>query len=127
MLSNPTVFSLAAIRSSLDIFNRAGGIGPLREKSLRLTGYLRFLLEAELGRQIAIFTPRAAAEHGCQLSLSVRGDGVSGKEIFERIQRAGVACDWRKPDVIRVAPVPLYNRFAEMFDFVRILKEAMNG
>ena len=59
---------------------------------------------------------------GCQLSLSVRSDRFPGREVYRRLEAAGVACDWREPDVIRVAPTPLYNTFADVYEFVRILR-----
>ena len=121
-LSNPPILSLAAIRASLDVFGEAGGMAPLREKSERLTGYLECLLEAECPDAIAILTPRNPAEHGCQLSLRVKTQHIEGKNLFARLTAAGVTCDWREPDVIRVAPVPLYNQFEEVYRFVDILK-----
>ncbi len=122
-LSNPPILSLAAIRASLDVFSEAGGIRPLRQKSEKLTGYLEFLLEAELGDEIEILTPRAPEHRGCQLSLRVKTGG--DKALYEGITAAGVACDWREPDVIRVAPVPLYNRFEDVYCFVEILKASL--
>ncbi|MGH8536782.1 MAG: kynureninase [Gammaproteobacteria bacterium] len=119
-LSNPPILSLAAMRGSLAVFSEAGGMGPLRKKSEALTGYLEFLLEAMLAGRIEIITPREPSERGCQLSLRVKT--THGRGLFEKITAAGVACDWREPDVIRVAPVPLYNRFEEVHRFVEILK-----
>jgi kynureninase len=124
-LSNPPILSLAAIRGSLEIFLEAGGMAPLREKSVRLTGYLEWLLRRELSDAVEILTPREPERRGCQLSLRIRKAGASGKEVFRRIEAAGVACDWREPDVVRVAPVPLYNRFEEVFRFVEILRGAL--
>ena len=128
MVSNSTILSLAAIRASLELFGEAGGIAPLREKSLKLTGYLRFLIETRLKGAIDIITPREPSAHGCQLSLSIKDDArVAGRGIFEKIERAGVSCDWREPNVIRVAPTPLYNNFSEVFRFVQILEEAVRS
>ena len=122
-LSNPPILSLAAIRASLDVFMEAGGMEPLREKSLRLTGYLEWLLEREIGDAIEILTPKDPRHRGCQLSLRVKAhSGGSGRTVFEKVEASGVTCDWRQPDVIRVAPVPLYNRFEEVYRFVEILK-----
>ena len=123
-LSNPPILSLAAIRASLDVFMEAGGMEPLREKSLRLTGYLEWLLEREVGDAVEILTPADPNRRGCQLSLRVASKG-SGRAVFERLEASGVACDWREPDVIRVAPVPLYNRYAEVHRFVEILRGAL--
>jgi kynureninase len=126
-LSNPPILSLAAIRASLDTIKQAGGIQLLREKSLRLTGYLRYLLNNELGDVIEILTPAKDDEHGCQLSLTVNTQGIDGKVVFERIEAAGVTCDWRYPNVIRVAPVPLYNRYQDCYRFVQILKQSLQS
>jgi kynureninase len=117
-LSNPPILSLAAIRASLDVFEEAGGVGALREKSVRLTAHLEAAIEAEAGEAVEIITPREPERRGCQLSLRVRGEG---RAVFERLGAAGVTCDWREPDVIRVAPVPLYNTFGEVERFARLL------
>lgn len=119
-LSNPPILSLAAIRAALDVFAEAGHMAPLRAKSLRLTGYLEWLLERELGGRVEIITPREPDRRGCQLSLKLKGG--SGKDIFARLEQAGVTGDWREPNVIRIAPVPLYNRFEDCYRFVDILK-----
>jgi len=119
-LSNPPILSLAAVRASLDTFRDAGFMGPLRTKSESLTGYLDRLLAEELGKPVRRITPRAPAARGCQLSLGIAGG--AGKDVFRGIEEAGVTCDWREPDVIRVAPVPLYNRYEDCFRFVEILK-----
>jgi len=123
-LSNPPILSLAAIRASLDVFLEAGGMEPLREKSLRLTAYLEWLLRRELADAVEILTPADPRQRGCQLSLRVTSSG-SGRTVFEKLEASGVTCDWREPDVIRVAPVPLYNRFAEVHRFVEILRGAL--
>ena len=123
-LSNPPILSLAAIRASLDVFLEAGGMEPLREKSLRLTGYLEWLLQRDLGDSVDILTPADPSQRGCQLSLRVESSG-SGRTVFEKLEASGVTCDWREPDVIRVAPVPLYNRYEEVYRFVAILGKAL--
>jgi kynureninase len=123
-LSNPPILSLAAIRGSLDVFMEAGGMEPLREKSVRLTGYLEWLLKEELGASIEILTPPDPACRGCQLSLRVK-EPASGRSVFRKLEASGVTCDWREPDVIRAAPVPLYNRYEEAWRFVQILKKAL--
>jgi kynureninase len=123
-LSNPPILSLAAIRASLDVFREAGGMEPLREKSLRLTGYLEWLLARETGNAVEILTPSDPRRRGCQLSLKVKSN-TSGRKVFERLEASGVTCDWREPDVIRVAPVPLYNRYEEVHRFVEILRNAL--
>jgi kynureninase len=126
-LSNPPILSLAAIRASLEVFEEAGGMAPLREKSIRLTGYLEWLLHRELADAVEIFTPADPAARGCQLSFRVRPGRSDGPTVFRRIEAAGVTCDWRDPDVIRVAPVPLYNGFREVHRFVGILRDAVAG
>ena len=123
-LSNPPILSLAAIRASLEVFTEAGGMEPLREKSLRLTGYFEWLLRRNLGSSVEIITPADPNQRGCQLSLRVKSNR-SGKTVFEKLEASGVTCDWREPDVIRVAPVPLYNRFEEVHRFVEILRGSL--
>ena len=124
-LSNPPILSLAAIRASLDVFLEAGGMEPLREKSLRLTGYFEWLLERELADSVEILTPHDPNRRGCQLSLRVKAQPGSGRTVLEKLEASGVACDWREPDVIRAAPVPLYNRYEEVHRFVEILRGAL--
>jgi len=122
-LSNPPILSLAAIRGSLDVFMEAGGMEPLREKSLRLTGYLEWLLGREVGDSVEILTPREPGRRGCQLSIRVKANSSgSGRTVLEKLEASGVTSDWREPDVIRVAPVPLYNRYEEVYRFVEILR-----
>ena len=124
-LSNPPILSLAAVRASLDLFAEAGYIAPLRGKSERLTGYLEWLLAERLGERIEIITPHEPHRRGCQLSLKVtRG---SGRALFDRLEAAGVVGDWREPDVIRVAPTPLYNRFEDCWRFVETLRNMLEG
>lgn len=126
-LSNPPILSLAAIRASLDTVKQAGGIKALVQKSQMLTDYLRFLLDAELGEDIKTLTPLEKGAYGCQLSLTVDTHGLEGKTVFDRIEEAGVTGDWRYPNVIRVAPVPLYNSFEDCFRFVQILKQSLQA
>jgi kynureninase len=118
--SNPPILSLAAIRAALEVFREAGGMGPLRAKSLRLTAYLAALIERELPGHIEVLTPGEPDRRGCQLSLRIKTGG--GRRWFERITAAGITCDWREPDVMRVAPVPLYNRFEDVYRFVEALE-----
>ncbi|WP_223786684.1 kynureninase [Marinicella meishanensis] len=123
-LSNPPILSLAAIRASLDTFKQAGGIDALRDKSKQLTAYMRFLLQQRLPEQVQIITPDDPLS-GCQLSLTITTEQHSGQAIFAAIEAAGVTGDWREPNVIRVAPVPLYNRFTDCHRFVEILEAAL--
>ncbi len=126
-LSNPPILSLAAINASLDVFKQAGYMQPLREKSLKLTGYLEWLLQQELGDKLHIITPTNPDERGCQLSLTVALDGKDGKQVFDAIEKQGVTADWRYPNVIRVAPVPLYNSFQDVYRFVQLLKAELDA
>jgi len=115
-LSNPPILALAPLQASLGMFDRAG-MDALRVKSLGLTGYLEYLLQ-QLPGQSRLITPTHAAERGAQLSIRLES---GGKAVFDAVQREGVLCDFRNPDVIRVAPVPLYNTFLEVWQFSRIL------
>jgi kynureninase len=124
-LSNPPVLSLAAIRGSLDTIKMAGGIIELRKKSIKLTQYMTELISRELGDKIRIITPSNEAERGCQLSLMINVDGLDGKAMFTALEENGVTTDWREPNVIRVAPVPLYNKFQDIYHFIRLLKECL--
>lgn len=123
-LSNPPVLGMAALLASLEIFT-AAGMTRLREKSVALTGFLEQRLDEALGGAVEILTPRTPARRGCQLSLRLREGAAAGREVFGQLGEAGVVCDWREPDVIRVAPVPLYNRFADVERFVSILSGAL--
>lgn len=122
-LSNPPILSLAAIRAALDIFREAGFMLPLREKSLRLTGYLEWLLVKALGDKIEIITPNDPGSRGAQLSLIVKANHYSGRQLFDHLAASGVTVDWREPNVIRVAPAPLYNSFEDCYRFVQIFTE----
>jgi len=124
-LSNPPVLSLAAIRGSLDTIKIAGGISELRKKSLKLSQYMMDLIALELKDSIRVITPTNDHERGCQLSLMVTVEGLDGKAMFNALEANGVTTDWREPNVIRVAPVPLYNSYQDVFHFVRILKECL--
>jgi kynureninase len=118
-LSNPPILPLAALRASLDIFDEIG-IERLREKSIRLTGYMEQLLIAARIPGLKIITQSVPEARGAQLSLLVPG----GRSVYERLTSLGVISDWREPSVIRVAPVPLYNSFTDVFHFVNALKSA---
>lgn len=117
-LSNPPILSLAAIRASLEIFNKVG-IDNLVSKSKKLTDYLVFLLKSLETNRIEIITP---IDRGCQISIKVlRTD----KNLFKKITDYGVIADWREPDVIRIAPVPLYNSFFDVWSFYNILNKLL--
>lgn len=120
-LSNAPILPMAALRASLDIFVRAGAMPALRAKSIAQIEFLDRRLEESLGDRIENITPKALAARGCQFALRVtNGDG---RATFEALEEARVFCDWREPDVIRVAPVPLYNSFDDIDRFVDILEE----
>ena len=120
-LSNPPILSLAAVRASLNVFTEAGGIAPLREKSLKLTAYFEDLLTESLGDRVNIITPSNPDERGCQLSFELVG--IEGRAIQDELKSRGMMTDWREPNVIRAAPVPLYNSFEDVFRFVETLEE----
>lgn len=120
-LSNPPIFSLTPLIASLSLFEDAG-MDRLRQKSIALTGYLEAMLDELLPDQVRILTPREPTQRGCQLSLSLAGGREHGRAVFEAISDAGVIADWREPDVIRIAPVPLYNTFEDVWRFVDILR-----
>ncbi len=120
-LSNPSIFAAAPLLASLEQFDRAG-IDTLRARSIRLTGYLELLLGTWLGEDVDILTPSNIEARGCQLSLRLNKPANEARAIHERLSRAGYICDWREPDVIRVAPVPLYNTFVDVWAFADALK-----
>ena len=119
-ISNPPIFSMAPLRASLEIFDDGGGMEPLRAKSIRLTGYLEFLLTEIGSKKFTVITPRNPDERGCQLSILAH---EHPKELLKELETAGVKCDFREPNVIRVAPTPLYNTFHEVWRFTRILAQ----
>jgi kynureninase len=120
-LSNAPVFSMAPLLASLDLFDAAGMVN-LRAKSLTLTSYLEYLLSQIQSNRIRIITPKNPDERGCQLSIQVKN---SDKSLFNAISEKGIIADWREPDVIRVAPVPLYNSFHDCWKFNEILKNTL--
>jgi kynureninase len=136
-ISNPPILSMAPLRASLSVFDEAGGMEALRTKSIKLTGYLQFLLSEPDGHSSAghsrlatgrvrptggltVITPRERDARGCQLSILVH---EHPKELFRKLEDAGVKCDFREPNVIRAAPTPLYNTFHEVWRFAKILAE----
>jgi kynureninase len=116
-LSNPPILALAPLRASLALFDQAG-MAALRGKSERLTGYLLDLLDTLPPGRCEVITPREPAARGCQVSLRIVDAPRAAQKALES---AGVVCDFREPDVVRAAPVPLYNTFHEVWSFVRIL------
>ncbi len=122
-LSNPPILPLAALRASLELFDQAR-IEKLRQKSKLLTGYLEFLIDDLGERKVTIITPGAPEDRGCQLSLVVK---QNGRDVYQKLVSMGVVCDWREPDVIRVAPAPFYNSFTEIHRFAEILKSLLTA
>lgn len=136
-MSNAPVMNMAAHKASLELFEKAG-IKNLRKKSMLLTSYLEFVLQSTVdsrppthsplkpatGQQspITIITPSDPKARGCQLSLQTK---ANGKKIFDKLTKAGIIADWREPDVIRIAPVPLYNSFEDVWRFADIISNAV--
>jgi len=119
-ISNPPIFAMAPLRVSLAMFDQAGGMESLRAKSVRVTTYLEFLLDQNASKRFTIITPKSVNERGCQLSILAH---EHAKALHGELIAAGVKCDFREPNVIRVAPTPLYNIFHEVWRFVRILTD----
>lgn len=120
-ISNPPILQMAALRASLELFEEAG-MDALREKSVKLTGYLKLLIDEIGDDQIEIITPREADQRGCQLSIRVK---TGDKSLYGEISGHGVYADWREPDVIRVTPVPLYNSFMDVYRFAGIMSDCL--
>jgi kynureninase len=117
-VSNPPILALVPLRAALALYEEAG-MDALRTKSIRLTAYLEYLLDRLPGGRWEQITPRDQEQRGCQLSLLVR---QQPRELFQRLEREGIVVDYREPNVIRVAPVPLYNSYHEVWRFTRILE-----
>ncbi|MGZ3752910.1 MAG: kynureninase/PvdN C-terminal domain-containing protein, partial [Mucilaginibacter sp.] len=120
------ILLMAVHKAALDLFEKAGGLANLRSKSILLTGYLEYLIE-ELNKKhgeqmFSIITPSDPNERGCQLSIICKRDG---KVTFNYLAKNGVIGDWREPDVIRLAPVPLYNSFKDVYEAARQLDESL--
>jgi kynureninase len=125
-LSNAPVLGMAAHLASLDIFDEVG-MEKLCAKRDQLTAYLEFIIDAISSKHkelctLEIITPRNKAQRGAQLSMLVHG---KGKAIFDKLSEAGVLADWREPNVIRLAPVPLYNSFEDVYYFGKHLADAI--
>jgi kynureninase len=114
-LSNPSIVSLAVLRASMNVFHEAG-MERLRAKSVSLTGYLEFSLNQNVSQKFLIITPHEKERRGAQLSIRVP---EHGRALCERLAREGIVGDWREPDTFRIAPVPLYNSYQDVFRFVR--------
>lgn len=121
-LSNPPILSMAAIKASLDMFHEVG-MDALRKKSINLTGYLEFLVNQLGNSDIKIITPKDPEQRGCQLSIQVKN---ANKDLHNKLTQSHVITDWREPDVIRCAPVPLYNSYEDVYKMVEKLKYLLN-
>ena len=120
-LSNPPILAMAPLMASLHIFEEIG-MDALVDKSRKLSAYMDFLLDQLEGDRVQMITPVEDSQRGCQVSIRVAN---ADKSLFNRISEMGVIADWREPDVIRLAPVPLYNSFEDVYRFVEILKSSL--
>ncbi len=125
-ISNPPILSTAPLLASLQIFQRAG-MRALRAKSIALTGFMQKLIETRLQKQVEIITPSAPQQRGCQLSLRLARPAAEARRCHDALAAAGLIGDWREPDVLRLAPIPLYNSFADVLAAVDILAQALRG
>lgn len=123
-MSNPPILALAPVVASLQIFQQAG-LAAIRDKGRKLTGYLDWLVATRFGDRIGTITPRDA--RGSQLSFIVKDPSIDAKSLFDKLCELNVTGDWREPDIIRVAPAPLYNSFDDAFEFVQRLALALSG
>ena len=124
-ISNPPILSAAPLIASLALFEEAG-MSELRRKSVALTGYLEYLLD-RLAPDVALITPRARESRGCQLSIRIKGPHGRGRRVYDALTERGVIGDWREPDTIRLAPIPLYNSFADVFRGAEALAQALRS
>lgn len=120
LVSNSPVMGMAPLLAAMDIFDEVG-MAAIRKKSKHLTGFLESLIIKVLPN-VKIITPKNSEERGCQLSLVF----LDGKSIFDKLSNQGVVCDWRNPNVVRVAPHPLFNKYSEVYEFVTILHKIIN-
>ena len=123
-MSTPPILSLAPVLASLELFQEAG-MTALVAKSRQLTGYLAWLIEQRFDGAIGTITPGHA--RGAQLSLVVRTAAIDARALFEALCERNVTGDWREPNVIRVAPAPLYNSFGDVYEFVERLGEGLEA
>ena len=122
-MSNPCVLAVIALKASLDVFETTS-MKELCEKSRALTGYLEKLVIEHLGDAVTIITPKDPHQRGCQLSILFNAPGMMQK-VFDEMMANKIICDERKPDVIRVAPTPLYNTFEDVWKAVMVMKNAL--
>jgi kynureninase len=125
-LSNPPILSLAPLKASLDLFIDAG-LARLRRKSERLTRYLESLLAAEIGERARVLTPSEPERRGCALSIQFDPGPRHARTFATRLRAAGIVADWRRPNVLRLAPAPLYNRYHDVYVAVQALQRALDA
>jgi len=121
-LSNPPIMALAPLRASMEIFSEAG-IERLRSKSVSLTGYMEFLLRQRASSKFSVITPPEERRRGAQLSIRLKHQG---RDLCDRLTAQGVIGDWREPDTFRVAAVPLYNSYQDVYRFVERFEAALS-
>lgn len=123
-LSNAQILPMAVHRAALELVDEAGGMEALRAKSEKLTGYLEYLInDVHVGKDVLeMITPTDPQARGCQISLLVKKDS---RLLFNKLMEAGIIVDYREPNVIRVAPTPLYNSFEEVYRFSEILHQCL--
>jgi kynureninase len=124
-LSNPPILSLAPLKASLELFE-AAGMKRMRRKSLALTRYLAWLLERELGGRARLLTPSDPERRGCHVAIEFVPPPADASAFVARLRGAGVVADWRRENVLRLAPVPLYNRFRDIYGAVQALKRTLD-
>ena len=122
-ISNPSILAMVPVKASLDLFDEVG-MDALRNKSRLLTGYLHYLVDRLSPDRFEIITPTDPEQRGCQLSMLVK---VDPRKLFDSLRRDGVVGDIREPNVIRVAPVPFYNTFHDVWAFAQVLAEHVNA
>ena len=125
-LSNPPIFSAAPLLASLQIFG-AAGLPALRKKSIALTAMLERVLDTIGWYHLTMVTPRHPAERGCQLSVRVRGGAAACEALHAALGARQVSCDLREPDLLRFAPVPLYNSFEDVWTFGERLRTSLHS
>ena len=121
-ISNPSVLSAAPLISSLDIFERAT-LARLRQKSERLTEFAASALVKRLSTKVGIATPTNIDARGAQLSLILNVDAALARRAHRELAAKHIVCDWREPNIVRVAPVPLYNTYNDAWRLVNALEE----
>jgi kynureninase len=125
-VSNHPLIGMVPLQASFAQY-AAAGLPALRARSLLLTGWLERLLDARLGDRIGILTPRDPEQRGAQLSVRLAGTRGGGRALFDRLLASGLTCDWREPDVIRLAPAPLYNSYEDCWRAVELIEAALNA